>query len=84
MILFFEVFKTARSKDFNWRGSKARVLYREMTNVPEFTARKQVIVNFIKRNNIHMQAHQRNRNMSKESVREPLKQWHASTRDRFI
>ena len=84
MILFFEVFKTARSTDFNWRWSKARVLYREMTNVPEFTARKQVIVNLIKRNNIHMRAHQRNRNKSKESVREPLKQWHAWTRDMLI
>ena len=31
-----------------------------------------------------MRAHQRNRNKSKESVREPLKQWHASTRDMLI
>ena len=55
------VFKTARSKgyfvDFNWLWSKARVLYREMTNDPEVIVRKQLIVNFIKRNNIHMRAH---------------------------
>ena len=68
MILFFEVFQTARSKDFNWRRSKTRVLYREMTNVPEVNVRKHVIVNFVKRNNIRMRAHQRNRNKSKESV----------------
>ena len=81
------VFKTARSKgyfvDFNWLWSKARVLYREMTNDPEVTVRKHVIVNFLKRNKIYA-CEQRNRNTSKESFREPLKQWHASTRERFI
>ena len=55
-----------------------------MTNDPEVIVRKHVIVNFLKRNNIRMRARQRNRNKSKESFREPLKQWHASTRERFI
>ena len=54
-----------------------------MKNDPEVIVRKHVIVNF-KRNNIHMRARQRNRNKSKESFREPLKQWHASTRERPI
>ena len=57
---------------------------RRKTNDQEVIFHKPVIVNFIKRNNIRMQAHQRNRNQSKESFREPLKQWHASTRDRLI
>ena len=72
------VFKTTRSKgyhvDFDWLWSKTRVLYREMTSVPEVIVHKHMIVNFIKRNNIRMRARQRNRNKSKESFKEPLKQ----------
>ena len=55
-----------------------------MTNDLEVIVRKHVIVKFIKRNNIHMRACQRNINMSQESFREPLKQWHASTPERLI
>ena len=55
------VFKTARSNgyrvDLNWLWSKARVLYRELTNDPGVTVCKHVTVNFIKRNNIGMRAH---------------------------
>ena len=72
------VFKTARSNgyrvDLNWLWSKARVLYRELTNDPGVTVCKHITVNFIKRNNIGMRAHQRNRNKSRASFREPLKQ----------
>ena len=55
-----------------------------MTKNLEVIVRKHVIVKFIKRNNIHMRACQRNINMSQESFREPLKQWHASTPERLI
>ena len=59
-------------------------LQRKMTNDLEVIVRKHVIVKFIKKNNIHMRACQRNKNMSQESFREPLKQWHASTPERLI
>ena len=69
---------------FDHLWSKGRVFRREMTGDPNAIIRKYVIVNFIKRNNIRMCSRQRNRNISKDSFREKLQQWHVTYRERLV
>ena len=83
-----EVFQKARNRghhvNFGWLWSKGRAIYREQCNDPSVSIRKHVVVNFLKKNNIRMRAKQRNRQLSKESYREDLMKWHATTRENLI
>ena len=81
-------FQDARSKghrvNFGWLWSRARKIQRQLTDDPNATVRKHVITNFIKRNNVRMRTRQRNRKRSKESFRNDLMKWHATTRERLV
>ena len=83
-----DVFKKARAKghhvNFGWLWSKARQTYHKETGDPDSIIRKHVFVNFLKKFNIRMRAKQRNKKKSKESYRDSLMKWHATTRERLI
>ena len=55
-----------------------------MTNDPDATIRKHVIVNSKIRHNIRMKAKQRNRKLAKEDFRQKLVEWHLTTRERLV
>ena len=70
--------------NFNWLWSKARCIHRKQTNDPNADVRKHVIAIFIKRSSLKLRARQRNRRYSKDSFRQSLMQWHATTRERLV
>ena len=80
-------FKDARKRghqiDFNWLWSRARVIHREQTG-KESSLGKHVVVQFIKKHNIKMRCKQRNKKKPRESYRQDLMKWHATTRERLI
>ena len=82
-----KVFSTARNQgrrvDFNWLWSKARKINREVL-MEDRIIRKYLIVNFIKRYHLKLRRTQRNKKVSKESLRADLKEWHATTRERLV
>ena len=82
------VFQKARNQgyhvNFGWLSSKSRNIYRVQTGDPEVKVKKHVVVNFLKKYNIRMQAKQRNSKLIKESYRESLMKWHATMQEKLI
>ena len=87
-IVLYERMKAARNVgkqvNFNWLWTKARQIYREQTSDDGATVRKHVITSFLKKYNVRMRTKQRNRAKPRESYREDLMKWHATTRERLV
>ena len=86
--LLFDQLKAARGKgrnvNFNWLWSEVRSIQRDLTVGDKVIVRKHVITTYLRKYNLRMRAHQRNRSKQKEAFRADLMKWHSTVRERLV
>ena len=73
-----------RKVNFDWLWSKARSIQRDIIGGNKVIVRKHVITTFLRKYNVRMRAHQRNRSKPKEAFRADLMQWHSTVLEQLV
>ena len=72
--------------NFNWLWRKAGqgCAEREITGDIDAAVREHVIVSFLNRYNVRMQARQRSKKVAKQNFEPDLKKWYATTQEKLV